>query len=97
MPFVITTYDSPDKKHVREEFRSGHYEHLVRYQERLIASGGLRDAKDEEFIGGLIVLNVDSEEEARRFVNEDPFTKANLFDRVTIERWRPAFIEGRRV
>jgi uncharacterized protein YciI len=97
MPFMIVTFDKKDHKHVRDAHRAAHYAHLERYMPKLIASGGLRNDPDDEFIGGLIVLDTDSREEAQRFADTDPFTIAGLYERVKIVRWRPAFLGGQRI
>ena len=36
-------------------------------------------------------MDVDERTEAERFINEDPFTKAGLFEKITVTRWRKAF------
>ena len=32
---------------------------------------------------------------SRRFIAADPFSAANLFDHVTITRWRKAYVDGK--
>ena|ERR1700712_492082 len=97
MAFMIYTLDKSGHEHVRDEHRAAHYDHLQAHQSRLIASGGLRDEGDVNIIGGAIFFDTDSREEVDRFVAEDPFTKAGLFETTHITRWRAAFIEGRSV
>ena len=96
MAFLVLTYDKAGHKHVRDEHRAAHYAHLEAHLPKLIASGGLRDDADENFIGGAIIFDTDSREEVERFVEEDPFTRAGLFERVEIVRWRPAFFDRQR-
>ncbi len=96
MPFAIITRDKLGTS-LREEYRAAHYAYLEANLPRLIASGGLRDSLDEAFIGGLIVYDTESEEEARAFAASDPFTKAGLFESVEIIRWRAAFMNAARV
>ncbi len=97
MPFMILTRDKPGHKHVREAHRAAHYAHLERHLHLLLASGGLRTDADDDFLGGLIVLDTDSRAEAQRFADADPFTIAGLFETVEIERWRAAFLDRRKV
>ncbi|PTN44102.1 YciI family protein, partial [Achromobacter xylosoxidans] len=33
-------------------------------------------------------------EAAQQFIDADPFSQANLFERVTITRWRKAYVDG---
>lgn len=97
MAFLILTFDKPEHGHVRDAHRSAHYAHLEAHMAKLIASGGLRDSADEVFIGGAIMLDVDTRAEAELFAETDPFAQAGLFERVEIVRWRPAFLAGQRV
>lgn len=97
MPFMILTFDKPGHRDVRDRHRAGHYAHLQAHQAKLIASGGLRDDSDVDFIGGAILLDTDDRAEAERFAASDPFTRAGLFERVEIVRWRPAFLNGESV
>ncbi len=97
MPFLILTFDKPAHRHVRDANRAAHYSHLEAHVSKIIASGGLRDDEDREFLGGAIMFDVDTREEAEAFADADPFTKAGLYSRVEIVRWRPAFLEYHRV
>ncbi len=38
-------------------------------------------------LGSFLVVEADSLERAQRFHDEDPFTRANLFDRAHVVRW----------
>src|SRR3546814_11094691 len=56
-------------------------------------------SNDEEtsVIGGLMLVDLDSKEEAEAFIAADPFTAADLFERVEIVRWRVSFLDFQRV
>jgi uncharacterized protein YciI len=95
--FAIYTRDKAGHKALRDEHRAAHYAYLQQHQHRLIASGGLQDDDGVEMLGGLIIIDVDSLDEVREFVDHDPFTIAKLFDRVDIVRWKIAFFDGKRV
>jgi len=97
MAFMIVTFDAPGKRAVRDAHRAAHYAFLEAHQDRIIASGGLRDDEDQEFIGGLILLDVPTRAEAVAFTDHDPFQQAGLFGSVTITRWRKAFFDFKRV
>ena len=47
--------------------------------------------------GGILLIDTDGREEADRFIAEDPFTKAGLFEEVTVTRWRKAFFDKERL
>ena len=39
-------------------------------------------------------LRRDTRAEAERFIADDPFSRVQLFERVTITRWRKAYLAG---
>jgi uncharacterized protein YciI len=49
----------------------------------------------EAALGGVYLVDVETRAEAERFIAEDPFTKADLFLRIEITRWRKAYLDGR--
>ena len=97
MAFAIYTRDKPGHKAVRDSYRAAHYAYLQQHRHLLIASGGLQDDAGAEMLGGLIIIDVDTAEAARQFVAADPFTLADLFEKVDIVRWKIAFFDGKRV
>ncbi|KAG8153838.1 hypothetical protein BFF94_011125 [Burkholderia catarinensis] len=40
------------------------------------------------------MVDVETREEAERFIAQDPFTLVGLFERVKIVRWRKAYVDG---
>ena len=40
-------------------------------------------------------MDTDDRAVAERFIAEDPFTLAGLFEKVTVTRWRKAFFDGK--
>lgn len=97
MPFAIYTKDRPEAQAVRAEHRAAHYEYLQAHSAQLIASGGLQDEAGQQMIGGLIILDVENRADVDRFVDNDPFTRAGLFEQVDVVRWKMAFFDGQRV
>lgn len=92
MPYMIITRDKPGAEDIRATHRAAHYAFLRSRQNILIASGGLQD-DDGQFNGGLIVIDVDTRQEAEDFLRADPFHDAGLFGDVTISRWKQAFLD----
>lgn len=97
MPFIITTFDKPGHEHVRDEVRGRHLEFLEANVDKMIAGGGLFNDAGDAVIGGIILLDVDTPEEAQAFIDQDPFTGADLFARVEVVRWRPSFFNFKRL
>ena len=40
------------------------------------------------------MVALETREEAQRFIESDPFHAAGLFERVTLTRWRKAYVDG---
>ncbi|MBA4222528.1 MAG: hypothetical protein C0458_17500 [Methylobacterium sp.] len=96
MAYLILTRDRADGAAIRNAHRAEHYAYLQASQHRLIASGGIQD-EDGRFVGGSIILDVDTLTDAKAFANGDPFSKAGLFDEVLVVRWIKAFFDGKQV
>ena len=97
MPYAIQTVDKPGTAALRVETRPAHLEYLVRHQHLLLAAGALIDDDGTGGKGGILLIDTDGREEADRFIAEDPFTKAGLFEEVTVTRWRKAFFDKKRL
>jgi uncharacterized protein len=95
MPYAIQTVDKSGHGHVRAEMRAKHLAYLKANQHKLLAAGALIDDDGTGGAGGILLVDTDERKEAERFVAEDPFTKAGLFEKVTVTRWRKAFFDGK--
>ena len=91
MAYVIQTRDKADYGRVRAEWRAEHLEYLNKNLHKLLAGGALIDDDGTGGHGGVIILETDSREEAENFIANDPFSRAGLFDHVSVTRWRKAF------
>ena len=56
-----------------------------------MAAGRLPAAAGPGGHGGVLITDPDARATAEAFAAEDPFTKAGLFESVTVTRWRKAF------
>lgn len=85
MLVAIICKDKPGALQTRLDNRSAHIEHLK--------SGGIVDMAgpllDEagEMCGSLIVLDVETMEQAQDWVASDPYGNAGLFESVTLRPW----------
>ena len=95
MPFAIQTYDKPNSSGLRAEVRAVHVEYLKKHQHMLIAAGGLLNDDGSSGPGGILLVDTDDRAVAERFLADDPFTKAGLFEKTTVTRWRKAFFDGK--
>jgi uncharacterized protein YciI len=97
MPYAIQTKDKAGSSKVRADNRAAHIEYLTANQHLLLAAGALIEDDGTGGSGGLLIVDTDDRKEAERFINEDPFTKAGLFEKVTVTRWRKAFFDKQRL
>ena len=95
MPYAILTVDKPDHAHVRAEVRAKHLEYLKAKQHLLLAAGALINDDGSGGSGGILIVDTDDRKVAERFLADDPFAKAGLFEKTTVTRWRKAFFDGK--
>ncbi|HEX7765689.1 MAG TPA: YciI family protein [Nitrospira sp.] len=81
MKFVILGYDGPEGETKRKIHRPAHLANLepLAQQGRVILAGPLTDKT-----GSLMVLEFESQAEAERFANQDPYMVNGVFERVEI-------------
>ncbi|WP_028217556.1 YciI family protein [Paraburkholderia oxyphila] len=94
MPFLIETFDKPDHAHVRARERAAHLAFLEKHKRLLLACGAKLNDDGSTAGGGVYIVDLDTREAAERFIAEDPFSLAELFERVSIVRWRKAYVDG---
>ncbi len=91
MPYVVVTKDKPDSLDLRTSVRGVHLEYLVANKDKLLAAGAMIEDDGTGGHGGVLIVDTDDRAEAEAFIENDPFTKAGLFESVTVSRWRKAF------
>ncbi|MCD0502146.1 YciI family protein [Bordetella petrii] len=94
MPYIIETFDKPDHQAVRQQHRAAHLEYLEANKHLLLACGAKLHDDGQDAGGGLYVVDLDTREAAEAFIAADPFSQADLFQRVAITRWRKAYVGG---
>jgi uncharacterized protein YciI len=97
MPYAIQTKDKPGSAKVRADNRPAHVEYLTENRHLLLAAGALTDDDGNGGSGGILIVDTEDREVAERFIAEDPFSKADLFEKVTVTRWRKAFFDRKRL
>ncbi|AWV19968.1 putative cytosolic protein (plasmid) [Roseomonas mucosa] len=94
MPYIIETWDKPDYMPIRMQHRPAHLEFLKENASLLLSCGAKLNDDGADLGGGLYIVALESREEAQRFIENDPFYKVGLFERVAITRWRKAYVGG---
>lgn len=97
MPYVIQTVDKPNAGALRAETRAVHLQYLDSHKSKLLAAGAVINDDGSGGHGGVIIYDTDDRKTAEDFIANDPFTKAGLFQSVTVTRWRKAFFNGERL
>ena len=87
MLFSIYALDKPDSLELRLANRPAHFDY-VNETGRLKAGGPLLTPDGETMIGSLIILEAEDLDAARAWSEEDPYTKAGLFQSVDIRPWK---------
>ncbi len=85
--YCLICMDKPNHLAVRMENRSDHVAYVLG-QADVKAAGPFTSENGDTMIGTLIILDVASRAEAEAFVNDDPYNKAGLFERVEIHPWQ---------
>jgi len=95
MPYIIETWDKPGHQSVRQAHRAAHLDYLRQHAAELLACGAKLADDGSDLGGGLYIVDTEVREEAEAFIAADPFSRAGLFERVLITRWRKAFLDGK--
>lgn len=91
MPYVIESWDKLDHLELRLRIRPDHIRFLESEVGRLLAAGAKLADDGETMLGTIYIVDVETREEAEKFVSMDPFTIAGLPREIVITRWRKAF------
>jgi len=91
---MIETFDKPNTGELRQELRPAHLDYLEDNKKLLLACGAKLEDDGVTGTGSFYIVDVETREEAQSFIDGDPFTAGGLFDRIVINRWRKAYLNG---
>jgi uncharacterized protein YciI len=85
MLFVIIGHDGPNGASLRPTVRPAHLENLRPLVDRgrMIIGGPFTDGS-----GSLMIVDMESEAEAREFAQNDPYAREGVFERVEVKPFR---------
>lgn len=86
MRVALICIDKPNHLHVRQENRPAHLEHIN--SSGIVEMAGPFVTEAGEMAGSLVILNVDTLDQARDWAANDPYAKAGLFQSVDIREWK---------
>jgi uncharacterized protein len=88
MRVVLICQDKPGALQVRLDTRAAHLAYIAATGIVDLAGPFLNTAG--EMTGSMIVLNVDTMQQAQDWAENDPYAKAGLFASVTLTEWKRA-------
>jgi uncharacterized protein len=95
MYVAIFFQDLPGTAAKRQSVVSEHRKYMEAHAAKVLAAGATFSDDGKSVKGGSYIVAVGDLEEARQFVDNDPFTKAGLRSFVTIQPWIKAVFDGR--
>lgn len=87
MFFAALCFDKPRHLELRMSTRAAHLQFLEKYAACVKLGGPFLDA-GEMPIGSMLILECESEAQARAMLAEDPYAQAGLFERVELLPWK---------
>lgn len=84
--YSIVCRDVDDSKTTRMEKLAEHLQHIKSVAERIKMAAPLRDDQEQEFTGSLLVITALDSEDARAFVEADPYFSAGVWRDITIDK-----------
>jgi uncharacterized protein YciI len=89
MHWLIKCRAKPNINALREATLPAHTKFLDGYPEVTWFSGPLFSDDNKNAIGSLRLIEFPDRAAAETYINADPYTKAGLFESITIQRWKP--------
>ncbi|MBJ6372010.1 YciI family protein [Sedimentitalea arenosa] len=86
MLIALIARDKPGALQTRLDNRAAHLDYIA--ETGCVAQAGPLLGEDEQMIGSLVILDVESMDTARKWADNDPYAKAGLFDAVDLVAWK---------
>lgn len=89
MLFMVAAFDKPGMFETRLRVRPEHLDYLKSFGERIKMGGGMLN-DDDQPLGSLLIIEGADRAAIEALLDQDPYSKAGVFERVDIRPWRPA-------
>ena len=86
--FAIFCLDRPDRASVRKAKLDEHRAHFQKAGGAVRAAGPMTADAGDAQCGSLIVYEAETIDAARAFIDADPYTRAGLFEQITVRQWQ---------
>ena len=87
MAYLITCTDKANSLDLRLSTREEHIKYLKKIKKKLILAGPILD-KNDNAVGTVLIVDFDNLNALKKFLNDDPYSKVNLFEDVEIVRFK---------
>lgn len=87
MTYLITCKDKKNSLNLRLLTREKHIKYLKIIKKKLILAGPILD-KNNDPKGTVLIIDFDKLSDVKKFVNNDPYSKVNLFREVKIVKFK---------
>ena len=91
MLFIAQFEDKAGVGELRQKLLQDHVAFLDRVKEKVLVAGSMREIPSDKPVGGLWIIEAESEEKVRDILKDDPFFVNGLRASVRINRWVKAF------
>ncbi len=88
MLFLTICKDKPNSLDLRMSTRPAHLDYLNGLGSKVKIGGALLGPDHKTPGGSMLIYEAESEDEVRKLVAGDPFSKAGLFESTTVTPWR---------
>ena len=86
--FAIFCLDRPGRASVRKAKLNEHRAHFQMASGAVRAAGPMTADAGDTQCGSLIVYEAETIDVARAFIDADPYTRAGLFEQITVRQWQ---------
>lgn len=96
MAWMITSEDSETAAALRQDraLMDAHWAYELSIKDKILAAGSLRTDDGKLPVGSLLILDVETKEEALALLQGDPATKAGLRGNISVRYWNRAILDG---
>jgi uncharacterized protein YciI len=88
MLFLVQCVDKPNAAELRQQTRPAHLEYLKAFTPQILIAGPTLGDDQATPTGSVFVLDLPDRAAVERFCADDPYAKAGLFQRTTIQFFR---------
>jgi uncharacterized protein len=96
LPYLIDTIIQPELTARREELREEHLGYLDSNIRMVLAAGAKLEDDGTLANGSFYLIDTDNADEARGFIDNDPYVKNGIVSNISLTRVRKGFFDRRR-